>query len=55
MSTANEFQPRVTCLPFEPNDSIVLSVSCDNPTNAEATGCDIAVLLAGTLTPVNDA
>lgn len=52
MSSANEFQPRITCLPFEPGDNIVLSVSCTEAGRATGTGCDIAVLLTGLLIPV---
>ncbi len=51
MSSANEFQPRITCLPFEPGDNIVLSVSCTEAGRATGTGCDIAVLLTGLLIP----
>ena len=53
MANANEFQPRVTCLPFEPNDTIVLSVQCDQPSDPEATGCEMAVLLTGRITPIS--
>ena len=51
MNTANEFQPRVTCLPFEPTDNIVLSVACENTGDPAGTGCEVAVLLGGVLIP----
>lgn len=51
MSSANEFQPRITCLPFEPGDNVVLSVACEEAGRAASTGCDIAVLLGGVLIP----
>ncbi len=53
MSSANEFQPRVTCLPFEPGDNIVLSVSCTEAGRSAGTGCDVAVLLTGLLIPAD--
>lgn len=52
MSSANEFQPRITCLPFEPGDDVVLSVTCEEAGLASSTGCDVAVLLGGVLNPV---
>jgi hypothetical protein len=49
MNSANEFQPRVSPLPFEPSDNIVLSVSCEAAGDPSGTGCEISVLLGGNL------
>jgi hypothetical protein len=49
MNSANEFQPRVSPLPFEPSDNIVLSVSCEAAGEPAGTGCEISVLLGGNL------
>ena len=49
MNSANEFQPRVSPLPFGPTDNIVLSVECEAAGKPTGTGCEIAVLLGGTL------
>jgi hypothetical protein len=51
MTSANEFQPRVTPIPFAPSDNIVLSVQCDVVGQTSGTGCDVAALLGGLLTP----
>ncbi len=51
MNSANEFQPRVSPLPFEPSDNIVLSVACEAAGKPSGTGCEIAVLMGGTLVP----
>lgn len=51
MTSANEFQPRVSALPFEPGDSIVFSVACAAAGDVAATGCDVSVLLTGQLVP----
>lgn len=51
MSSANEFQPRVTAIPFEPSDNIVLAVTCDVVGQTSGTGCEIAALLGGSLVP----
>lgn len=51
MSSANEFQPRVTAIPFQPSDNIVLAVTCDVVGQTSGTGCEIAALLGGTLVP----
>lgn len=51
MASANEFQPRVTPIPFAPSDSIVLSVQCDVVGRTSGTGCEVAALLGGVLTP----
>lgn len=52
MSSANEFQPRVTPIPFGPNDNVVLAVECLAAGQTSGTGCEIAVLLGGRLVPV---
>jgi hypothetical protein len=52
MNNANEFQPRVTCLPFEPADNIVLSVTCEAAGDPSGTGCEVAALLGGVLIAV---
>jgi hypothetical protein len=49
MSSANEFQPRISPLPFEPSDNIVLAVDCTSTGQTAGTGCEIAVLLGGEL------
>lgn len=49
MNSANEFQPRVTALPFAAGDSIVLQVRCDAVGDPTGTSCDIAVLITGEL------
>jgi hypothetical protein len=54
MNSANEFQPRVSPLPFNPTDNIVLAVACEGAGKPTGTGCEIAVLLGGTLTPAGD-
>jgi hypothetical protein len=51
MNTANEFQPRVSPLPFEPGDNVVLAVTCDALGQPGGTVCEIAVLLGGLLVP----
>lgn len=51
MTSANEFQPRVSPIPFEPSDNIVLAVTCDAVGKTTGTGCEIAVLLGGELIP----
>ncbi len=51
MNSANEFQPRVTPIPFQPNDNLVLAVSCLAAGRTSGTGCEIAVLLGGRLVP----
>ncbi|MCB0965598.1 MAG: hypothetical protein KDB37_02075 [Ilumatobacter sp.] len=56
MSSANEFQPRISPIPFAPSDNIVLAVECTVVGQASGTGCDIAVLLGGELVvPTDDA
>lgn len=54
MTSANEFQPRVSALPFEPGDSIVFSVGCEAAGDVAATGCDVSVLLTGELITATD-
>lgn len=51
MTSANEFQPRITPIPFEPSDNIVLAVDCDVAGQTTGTGCQISVLLGGRLLP----
>jgi hypothetical protein len=51
MNSANEFQPRISPLPFAPSDNIVLSVACEAAGKPSGTGCDVAVLMGGTLVP----
>jgi hypothetical protein len=53
MNSANEFQPRVTPIPFDPNDNLVLAVSCLAAGRTSGTGCEIAVLLGGRLVPAD--
>lgn len=53
MNTANEFQPRVSPIPFAPGDNIVLAVACDVAGQTTGTGCAIAVLLGGRLIPAD--
>ena len=53
MTSANEFQPRVTPIPFGPSDNIVLSVQCEVVGQTSGTGCDVAALLGGVLTPAS--
>lgn len=52
MNSANEFQPRITPIPFEPSDNVVLAVDCLAAGQTSGTGCEIAVLLGGRLVPV---
>ena len=51
MTSANEFQPRITPIPFAPSDNIVLAVDCDVAGETTGTGCQISVLLGGRLLP----
>jgi hypothetical protein len=53
MNSANEFQPRVSPLPFEPSDNIVLAVGCDAAGRTIGTGCEISVLIGGILVPAD--
>ena len=52
MSSANEFQPRISPLPFQPGDTIVLAVDCEASGRTDGSGCEIGVLLTGALIPV---
>lgn len=54
MNSANEFQPRVTPIPFAPNDNVVLAVDCLAAGKTSGTGCEIAVLLGGRLVPLDE-
>lgn len=49
MVVGNDFQPRISALPFEAGDEISLSVDCVAVGDPAATSCDVAVLLTGTL------
>jgi hypothetical protein len=51
LQSNNEFQPRVTPLVFQPNDTIVLQATCEGAGSTVSTGCSIAVLLSGELRP----
>jgi hypothetical protein len=51
MSAANEFEPRVTPLPFAPGDEIVYQATCEGSGDAVGTACEVAVLLGGRLVP----
>ena len=53
MNSANEFQPRVSPLPFDPSDNIVLAVSCEVAGTTVGTGCEIAMLMGGVLVPAD--
>jgi hypothetical protein len=55
MSSANEFQPRISPIPFAPSDNIVFAVQCDVVGQPSGTGCDIAVLLGGVLVTADPA
>ena len=54
MNSANEFQPRVTPIPFAPGDNVVLAVDCLAAGKTSGTGCEIAVLLGGRLVPIDE-
>lgn len=51
MNSANEFQPRVSPLPFEPGDNVVLAVDCQVAGQTTGTGCEVSALLGGELVP----
>ena len=51
LQSNNEFQPRVTALVFQPNDTIVLQATCEGAGSTVGTGCSIAVLLSGEMRP----
>jgi hypothetical protein len=51
LQSNNEFQPRVTELVFQPDDTIVLQATCEGAGSTVGTGCSIAVLLGGELRP----
>ncbi len=51
MNAANEFQPRVSPIPFDPSDNIVLAVTCEAAGQTTGTGCEIAVLIGGLMLP----
>jgi hypothetical protein len=54
MNSANEFQPRVSPLPFDPGDNLVLAVECDVVGQTTGTGCEVAALLGGKLVPFDE-
>jgi hypothetical protein len=54
MNEANDFQPRVSPLPFDPGDNLVLAVTCDAAGRTSGTGCEIATLLTGLLVPIEE-
>jgi hypothetical protein len=54
MNSANEFQPRITPIPFGPNDNVVLAVECLAAGQTSGTGCEIGVLLGGRLVPIDE-
>jgi hypothetical protein len=51
MTAANEFEPRVTPLPFAAGDEIVYQATCEGSGSATGTACEVAVLLGGRLVP----
>lgn len=53
MTSANEFQPRLTPLPVEAGGELVFRTTCTGPGSSAATGCEVAVLLAGRLVPAD--
>ena len=54
VNSANEFQPRVTPIPFDPGANLVLAVVCDAAGRPSGTGCEIATLLGGVLVPLDN-
>lgn len=53
LTSPNEFQPRITPIPFAPSDNIVLSVECAAASSTAGTVCEIAVLIGGRLVPAD--
>jgi len=51
MNNANEFQPRISPVPFDPGANLVFVVKCDAAGRTSGTGCDVSVLLGGRLVP----
>lgn len=49
MSMPNEYQPRQSPLPIEPGETVSLRVECEAAGSLDADGCQVAVLLGGTL------
>lgn len=49
MSMPNEYQPRQSPLPIEPGQAVSLRVECEAAGSLDADGCQVAVLLGGTL------
>ena len=54
MNSANEFQPRISPLSFQPGENLVLRVDCEASGRTDGTGCEVSVLLTGTLIPLDD-
>ena len=54
MNSANEFQPRVSPLPFGPGDNLVLAIKCDVAGQTTGTGCEVAALIGGRLVPADE-
>jgi hypothetical protein len=49
MSMPNEYQPRQSPLPIEPGGTVSLRVECEGAGSLDADGCQVAVLLGGSL------
>ncbi len=49
MSMPNEYQPRQSPLPIAPGETVSLRVECEAAGSLDADGCQVAVLLGGTL------
>jgi hypothetical protein len=53
MNSSNEFEPRVTPVPFEPGDEIVFQATCDGSGTFAGTACEVALLIGGRLVPLD--
>jgi hypothetical protein len=53
MNSANEFQPRISPLSFQPGENLVLLVDCEASGRTDGAGCEISVLLTGSLIPLD--
>ena len=53
MNSANEFQPRISPLSFQPGENLVLRVDCEASGRSDGTGCEVSVLLTGALIPLD--
>jgi hypothetical protein len=49
MSMPNEYQPRQSPLPIDPGATVAMRISCEGAGSMDSDGCQIAVLLGGTL------